>query len=134
MSVKHRRIRQHYRYFLENQRVTPIGQVLRKYWLDELPQLFNILHGDMSFVGPRPERPELAEQYYKFIPEFRERLQVKAGLTGYAQVYGNYYTPAKEKLTYDLLYIKEMNAKTDIHIIFATLGAYWKKKKSPYVA
>ena len=87
-------------------RITPVGKIIRMLRLDELPQLFNILKGDMSFVGPRPERPEIARQYEKDIPEFALRLQVKAGLTGYAQLYGKYNTSPKDKLNMDLIYIE----------------------------
>src|SRR5699024_6968198 len=73
-------------------RVTPVGKFMRKVRFDELPQLFNIIKGDMSIVGPRPERPEIAQQYEQVLPEFSMRLQAKAGLTGYAQVYGKYNT------------------------------------------
>lgn len=102
-------------------RITKIGKFLRKTRLDELPQLFNILIGDMSFVGPRPERPELTEEYENLYPGFSLRLDVKAGLTGYAQVYGRYDTPPLQKLQMDLLYIKHMSFLTDIMILFATL-------------
>ncbi len=102
-------------------RITPIGRIVRKCRLDEIPQLFNILIGDMSFVGPRPERPEIAEQYYDSLPEFRLRLQVKAGLTGYAQVYGKYNTDPYEKLEFDLMYINNMSFLTDLKLILATL-------------
>ena len=106
----------------DDDRITPIGKIVRKCRFDELPQLFNILKGDMSLVGPRPERPEIAEQYYKTMPDFQLRLQVKAGLTGYAQVYGKYNTDPYEKLELDLLYIKDMSVLTDIRLIFATFG------------
>ena len=89
-------------------RVTPVGKVLRNIHFDELPQIFNILKGDMSLVGPRPERPEIAEEYLKEIPEFNYRLKVKAGLTGYAQVYGKYNTTPYDKLKLDLYYIENL--------------------------
>ncbi len=111
-------------------RITPIGKIVRKCRLDELPQLFNILKGDMSIVGPRPERPEIAEQYYKSIPDFRLRLQVKAGLTGYAQVYGKYNTDPYEKLQFDLLYINSMNVWRDIQLMFATFWILFDKNST----
>ena len=86
-------------------RITKVGRVIRACRLDELPQLINILKGDMSLVGPRPERPEIAAEYEKELPEFSLRLQVKAGLTGYAQVYGKYNTTPYDKLLMDLTYI-----------------------------
>ena len=89
--------------------------------LDELPQLIDILKGDMSFVGPRPERPEIAAQYEKELPEFALRLQAKAGLTGYAQVYGKYNTTPYDKLQMDLMYLAKPSVVEDLRIIFATI-------------
>ena len=102
-------------------RITPVGKVIRKVRIDELPQLFNILLGDMSIVGPRPERPEIAAQYEEEMPEFRLRLQAKAGLTGYAQVYGKYNTTPYDKLQMDLMYIAQPSLVQDLRICFATV-------------
>lgn len=101
-------------------RITPVGKLIRKLRLDELPQLFNILKGDMSFVGPRPERPEIAEEYEKDMPEFALRLQVKAGLTGYAQVYGKYNTPPYDKVQMDLMYIANQSLLEDFRLMLMT--------------
>lgn len=105
----------------KDDRITPVGRIIRKVRIDELPQLFNILSGDMSIVGPRPERPEIAQQYEKDLPEFRLRLQVKAGLTGYAQVYGKYNTTPYDKLQMDLMYIANPTFLEDLRIILATI-------------
>ena len=102
-------------------RITPVGKIIRKIRFDELPQLFNILKGDMTIVGPRPERPEIAAQYEKEIPSFGLRLQVKAGLTGYAQIYGKYNTEPYDKLKMDLIYINNMSLGEDIRLMFATV-------------
>lgn len=101
-------------------RVTPIGRVIRTTRLDELPQLFNILKGDMTIVGPRPERPEIAAQYEAELPSFTLRLQVRAGLTGLAQVYGRYNTEPHEKLLMDLMYINNMSLLEDVKLMLAT--------------
>lgn len=102
-------------------RITPIGKIIRATRLDELPQLINILNGDMSIVGPRPERPEISKEYEEDLPEFRLRLQAKAGLTGYAQVYGKYNTTPYDKLLMDLMYMSKPNFIEDIRICFATI-------------
>lgn len=102
-------------------RMTGVGTFLRKTKLDELPQLINILMGDMSFVGPRAERPELANEFKKIIPGFDNRLQVKPGLTGIAQVNGDYNTHPRNKLRYDLLYIHNQSFWLDLKLILATL-------------
>ena len=107
--------------------MTPVGKILRRTRLDELPQLFNILNGDMSLVGPRPERPEIAKEYEKELPEFRLRLKAKAGLTGYAQVYGKYNTEPRDKLLFDLFYIENQNIWMDLNILFKTIIVVFRK-------
>jgi exopolysaccharide biosynthesis polyprenyl glycosylphosphotransferase len=102
-------------------RITKVGAFLRKTRLDELPQLLNIIKGDMSIVGPRPERKALAEEYEKDLPEFGYRLRVKAGLTGLAQIMGKYNTTPKDKLVLDLMYIEKYSIKLDLKIMFQTI-------------
>ena len=102
-------------------RITPIGRFIRAVRIDELPQLFNILKGDMSFIGPRPERPEIIEQYMEDMPEFAFRMKVKAGLAGYAQVYGKYNTTPYDKLKLDLSYIENYSIWLDLKLMMLTL-------------
>lgn len=102
-------------------RITPVGKILRATRLDELPQLIDILKGDMSLVGPRPERVEHTEMYTKEVPEFQYRLKVKGGLTGYAQLYGKYNTTPYDKLQLDLMYIQNYSLLLDLRLIFMTL-------------
>lgn len=102
-------------------RITPIGRIIRKCRIDELPQLLNIIKGDMAIVGPRPERPSIAAEYEENMPEFHLRLQAKAGLTGYAQVYGKYNTTPYDKLLMDLMYISHPSLLDDLFIMFATV-------------
>ena len=111
-------------------RITPMGHFLRKYRIDELPQLFNILWGDMSFVGPRPERPAIIRQYRKTLPEFNYRLNVKCGLTGYAQVIGRYNTTPKDKLKLDLIYMQTYSLMLDIKIMLMTVKAVFSKESA----
>lgn len=111
-------------------RVTPVGKVLRNIHFDELPQLFNIIRGDMSLVGPRPERPEIAALYEEEIPEFSYRLKMKAGLTGYAQVYGKYNTTPYDKLKLDLTYIENYSFFLDLQLIATTVKILFQKENT----
>lgn len=108
-------------------RITPIGHFIRATRIDELPQFFNILKGDMSFVGPRPERPEIIAQYVQEVPEFAYRTRVKAGLTGYAQVYGKYNTTSYDKLKLDLIYVQRASVLLDIQLILMTIRVIFTK-------
>lgn len=115
-------------------RITPVGKIIRAIRFDELPQLFNILKGDMTIVGPRPERPEIARQYEQQIPAFGLRLQVKAGLTGLAQVYGKYNTDPYDKLRMDLMYINRMSLLYDIQLMMATVKILFVKDSTSGIA
>ena len=112
----------------DDDRITKVGRVLRATHLDELPQVFNILIGQMSVVGPRPERPEIAEEYLADIPEFKFRLKVKAGLTGYAQVYGKYNTTPYDKLKLDLYYIQNYTFWRDLQLLLMTFKILFIKE------
>ena len=108
-------------------RITKVGRIIRATRFDELPQFINIFKGDMSFVGPRPERKVIAEEYYKDIPEFAYRLKVRGGLTGYAQIYGKYNTSAYDKLRLDMMYIENYSLLLDIKLIVLTLRIIFSK-------
>ena len=105
----------------DDDRITPFGKFIRKVRIDELPQLFNIIAGDMTFIGPRPERPEIIEEYVQEMPEFEFRTKVKAGLAGYAQVYGKYNTTPYDKLKLDLFYIENYTTWLDLRLMLLTL-------------
>lgn len=113
-----------------DQRITPVGNIIRNIHFDELPQLFNILKGEMSVVGPRPERKEIAEKYLEEVPEFNMRLKVKAGLTGYAQVYGKYNTTPCDKLKLDITYINNYSFWLDIKIMLLTFKILFQKENT----
>lgn len=118
----------------QDDRITPVGRVIRKCRIDELPQLLNILAGSMSVVGPRPERPEIAAQYEEEMPEFRLRLQAKAGLTGYAQIYGKYNTTPYDKLQMDLMYISKPDFVEDMRLVFATIKILFEPESTEGIA
>ena len=114
----------------DDPRITPVGRFLRNRALDELPQVINVLKGDMSLVGPRPERPELVEEFTRECPDFPRRLAVRPGLAGVAQVYGRYATRPRDKLRYDLLYIRRVSPWLDVKLlvmsVVITLRAKWQ--------
>ena len=114
----------------DDDRITVPGRFLRKYRIDELPQFINILKGDMSVVGPRPEMLENVEEYTRELPEFAYRLRMKAGLTGYAQIYGRYNTSSRDKLMLDLMYIENYSILKDIQILFRTVLVLFKAEDS----
>lgn len=113
-----------------DKRVTPVGKIIRNIHFDELPQILNILKGDMSFVGPRPECPHLAEKYQQIVPEFDFRLKMKAGLTGFAQVYGKYNTTPLDKLKLDLVYIVNYSFLLDLKLILLTFKILFQKENT----
>lgn len=113
-----------------DKRITPIGKIIRGLRIDELPQLINIIKGDMSIVGPRPERIEHVEKYSEEIPEFVCRYKVKGGLTGYAQVFGKYNTSAYNKLKMDLMYIQNYSLALDFKLILMTVKILFKKEST----
>lgn len=111
-------------------RITKVGRIIRATRLDEIPQFINILKGDMSFVGPRPERVENVKAYTEEMPEFAYRLRVKGGLTGYAQIYGKYNTSAYDKLRLDLMYIENQSVLLDIKIMLLTFKTIFQKEST----
>ena len=105
---------------VDDPRITHVGKLLRAVHLDELPQLFNVLKGEMSLVGPRPERPHFVKEYKKTVNQYQRRFSVRAGMTGVAQVYGHYYTNAADKIFYDLWYLNHFSIWQDIALIGMT--------------
>lgn len=119
---------------VEDSRITKVGRIIRATRLDELPQIINIIKGDMSIVGPRPERPEILEDYAKEFPQIQYRNKVKAGLTGLAQVQGRYNTSPRDKLLFDLTYIQNYSMLLDIKIIFMTVKILFLKESTQGIA
>ena len=115
---------------IDDERITPVGRFIRRTRFDELPQLFNVLSGSMSIVGPRPERPEIAKQYEEKYPNFAFRTKVKAGLTGFAQVYGRYNTSPEEKLFLDIMYIETFSILEDIKLILQTVRVLFQSSST----
>jgi lipopolysaccharide/colanic/teichoic acid biosynthesis glycosyltransferase len=115
----------------DDSRVTGLGKFLRKTRIDEIPQFLNVIKSEMSFIGPRPERPELIQKLELEVPFYRQRLLVKPGLSGWDQVSGEYHSPSQEdtykKLQYDLYYIKNMSFFLDVSIFFKTLVTMVKR-------
>lgn len=113
----------------EDARITAVGRVLRRFHLDELPQIINILRGEMSLVGPRPERPELAAAFTSDVPRFADRLAVRPGIAGLAQARSGkgYWTPPREKLRYDKLYLSQMGPLTDLKLLFLSLWVAFRR-------
>jgi exopolysaccharide biosynthesis polyprenyl glycosylphosphotransferase len=114
----------------DDKRITPIGKFIRRTRIDELPQLFNVLGGAMSLVGPRPERPEIAKQYEEIYPDFSLRTKVKAGITGFAQIHGRYNTAPDEKLFLDIMYIERFSIWQDIKLLLQTITVLFKPKST----
>lgn len=105
----------------DDKRITKVGNFIRRYRIDELPQIINIIKGDMAIIGPRPERPEFIKEFLKDIPNFNDRLAVRPGITGWAQVNGGYELTPKEKLEYDIYYIQHESAKLDFIVLLKTI-------------
>lgn len=114
----------------DDPRITRVGRIIRKCRIDELPQLINVFRGDMSFVGPRPERPEFIEKYMEEMPEFSYRMKVRAGITGYAQLYGKYNTKPYDKLKFDLYYIEQFSLGLDIRLMILTFKILFTKEST----
>lgn len=104
-----------------DQRITKVGRFLRRTRIDEFPQIINVIKGEMSFIGPRPERPEFIKEFLEFIPNFNDRLAVRPGITGWAQVNGGYDLSPREKLEYDIYYIQHESAKLDFIVLLKTI-------------
>jgi exopolysaccharide biosynthesis polyprenyl glycosylphosphotransferase len=118
----------------DDERITPIGRIIRRTRIDELPQLINVLTGAMSIVGPRPERPEIASQYEEIYPKFAFRTRVKAGITGFAQIYGRYNTEPEEKLFLDIMYIETFSILKDITLILQTIRVLFQGTSTEGIA